>query len=73
MLVFRDRTLADAVAELNRYNERQLVIDDPAIAGLLIGGSFRATNVDEFAELLQKGYPVRIERKGERLVLTRLR
>jgi transmembrane sensor len=70
MLVFHDRTLADAIAEVNRYNERRFVIADPAIAGLLIGGSFRATNVDELAELLQKGYPVDVERTGEQIVLT---
>ena len=41
-------TLSEAVAEFNRYNRRQLVIDDPAIAGIRVGGSFQATDLDSF-------------------------
>lgn len=68
-LVFRDRALAEAVNEFNRYNTRQLVIDDPALANLRVGGNFRATNVDGFARLLEQGYPVRIERREDGGVL----
>ncbi|WP_129778125.1 FecR family protein [Peristeroidobacter soli] len=64
-LVFRDRALAEAVTEFNRYNTRQLVIGDPSLATLRIGGNFRATNVDGFARLLEQGYPVRIERRDD--------
>jgi transmembrane sensor len=46
-------TLAEAVAEFNRYNRRQLVIDDPAIAEIRIGGGFEATDVDSFVAALQ--------------------
>ncbi|MFC4313953.1 FecR family protein [Steroidobacter flavus] len=68
-LVFRDRALVEAVNEFNRYNTRQLVIDDPSLATLRIGGNFRATNVDGFARLLEQGYPVRIERRDDGAVL----
>ena len=68
-LIFRDRALADAVAEFNRYNTRRLVIDDPSVAALRIGGNFRATNVDGFARLLEQGYPVRVERRDGGAVL----
>jgi len=46
-------TLAEAIAEFNRYNRRQLVIDDPAIAELHIGGAFAATDLDSFVAALQ--------------------
>ena len=46
-------TLAEAVAEFNRYNRRQLVIDDPSIAELHIGGAFEATDLDSFVAALQ--------------------
>jgi transmembrane sensor len=46
-------TLAEAVAEFNRYNRRQMVIDDPAIAGLRIGGTFGSTDLDSFVAALQ--------------------
>ncbi len=46
-------TLAEAVAEFNRYNRRQLVIDDPSIARLRIGGAFDATDLDSFIAALE--------------------
>jgi transmembrane sensor len=46
-------TLAEAVLEFNRYNRRQLVIDDPAIETLHIGGAFDATDLDSFVAALQ--------------------
>jgi len=46
VLTFRDTPLAEAIAEFNRYNERKIVIEDPSIATLQLGGIFRATNID---------------------------
>jgi transmembrane sensor len=69
MLTFRDTSLADAIAEFNRYNERQVVIEDPAVAALKIGGNFRSNNVADFLELLQGGYPVRVVEETDRYVL----
>jgi len=34
------------VAEFNRYNTRKIYIEDPAIAAVQIGGTFRADNTD---------------------------
>lgn len=70
VLVFHDLTLAQAAAEFNRYNARQIVVDDPAIAALTIAGSFRANNVEAFVRLLEKGYPVRAQVEGDRVLLT---
>lgn len=70
ILTFRDRPLADVVAEFNRYNERKIVIEDPSIADLQFGGVFKSTNVDPFVELLQQVYPVRARDAGDRIVLT---
>jgi transmembrane sensor len=46
-------TLAQAVSEFNRYNRRQTVIDDPAIAGMHISGTFEATDLDSFVAALR--------------------
>ena len=70
ILVFRQMTLADASAEFNRYNTRKIVIEDPAVAALRVAGSFRANNVEAFVRLLERGYPVRAEARGDQLVLT---
>jgi transmembrane sensor len=70
VLTFRDTPLAEAIAEFNRYNERKIVIQDPSIAALQLGGIFRATNIDPFIELLEQGFPVRATQEGNRILLT---
>ncbi|MNC99026.1 hypothetical protein D3C83_171720 [compost metagenome] len=42
-------TLAEAAAEFNRYNDRQIVIDDPALGQERLVGYFRATDPESFA------------------------
>jgi transmembrane sensor len=69
ILVFQDTALGSAVAQFNRYNVRQVLIDDPEVAALKVAGNFRATNVEAFVRLLEKGYPVRIQERGEEIVL----
>ncbi len=68
-ITLRDTELASAVAEFNRYNSKQLVIDDPSIASLRIGGNLRATNVEAFVRVLEEGFPVQAEDQGDRIVL----
>ena len=69
LLAFRDTTLAEAAAEFNRYNARKLVIGDAEAGALRIGGSFRADNATGFVRLLEQGFPVHAEERGERIVL----
>jgi transmembrane sensor len=69
-LVFRDMALGDAVAEFNRYNTRKVVIENPTVAAIRIGGNFRSTNVDAFVRLLERGFPVRANYEGDRIILT---
>ncbi len=58
-LWFERQRLADVVAEFNRYNRRQMVIADPAIADLRIGGGFEATDPDSFIAALERTLGVR--------------
>jgi transmembrane sensor len=69
-IVLRDTPLIEAVAEFNRYNKKQLVVGDPALADLLVGGNLRATNVDAFVRVLTHGFPVEATDEGDRIVLT---
>ena len=69
VLVFRNATLADVIAEFNRYTEHQIVILDPRVAGMRIAGSFRATNAEGFVRLLEQGYPLRVEHRDEEILL----
>lgn len=70
-LRFHDTTLAEAIAEFNRYNTHSIAIDDPTIAAIRISGTFRPTNYQAFMRLLGDGYSIRAEDKGDRIVLTK--
>lgn len=70
VLVFNAQPLAEVAAEFNRYNRRQLLVD-PSAADVVIGGSFRATNLQGFLRLLERGFGVRPEPVGDRLLLRR--
>jgi len=58
-LWFERQTLKDVVAEFNRYNRRQMVVADPAIENLRIGGGFEATDPESFIAALEKTLGVR--------------
>lgn len=57
-LSFEGETLSQAVAEFDRYSNRRIVIDDPAIAALEIGGSFRALDLDSFVAALGQAFGI---------------
>jgi ferric-dicitrate binding protein FerR (iron transport regulator) len=56
---FAKDPLPQAVAELNRYHREQLVLVDPALARLEIGGRFRSTDLDSFIATLEHSFDVR--------------
>lgn len=68
-LEFEDTRLAAAVAEFNRYTTRKIVIADPSIDAIRIGGSFRTNNVDAFLKLLGTGFPVRVAESDDEVTL----
>jgi transmembrane sensor len=70
LLTFRDTPLADAVAEFNRYNVRKILIEDPQIATLEVGGIFRVNNVEAFVQLLQAAFAIQVRVDDNRIVLT---
>lgn len=69
-LVFHDTALPDAVAEFNRYSERKMLIGSASLADLRIGGSFRATDIEGFLSLLQRGFPVQVDETNAQIILT---
>jgi transmembrane sensor len=46
-------TLADAVAEFNRYNQRHIIVQDPLLAGERFYGVFRIDDPEGFAASVQ--------------------
>jgi transmembrane sensor len=60
-ILFFQSPLPEAVAEFNRYHRERLVLVDPALARLEIGGRFRSTDLDSFIATLQHSFDVRAQ------------
>ena len=71
MLLFNGQSLAQVAAEFNRYNERKLVIADPAVGRVRIGGYFRATDLDSFVRVLEERFGIVASREPGRTLLRR--
>lgn len=70
-VVFDHTTLADAVAEFNRYSTHKLEVSDPSVARLTIGGTFDVHNVEAFADLVQHAIGLRIQQRNGKTVISR--
>ncbi len=70
-LEFNGESLAEVVAAFNRYNERQIRIEDPAVGQIQIGGSFNAENVDALVHLLTDDGRVRVEEGPSGVIVLR--
>lgn len=57
---FDDTPLVEALAELERYGDTGLVIRDPDVAAMRLGGSFDLTRLATFAQALPVLLPVRL-------------
>lgn len=69
MLNFNLLPLSEVAAEFNRYNRTQLSVD-PSAAGIPIGGTFEASNVNAFVRLLHDAYGLKTEQDGERIKIS---
>jgi len=72
-LEFVAMPLGRVVAEFNRYNRPQLIVADAETAAILVGGTFRADNVDAFVRLLNAGFGVSAFPNGENIILRKPR
>ena len=69
--VFHGTPLAEAIEEFNRYNARKIVIADPSLDALRVGGHFRLDNSAAFVRLMQAVFPIQAKQRGDRIVLSR--
>lgn len=70
-VVFHGTPLAEAVREFNRYNSGKIVIADPTLDNLRVGGNFKLDNRAAFVRLVQEIFPVRTHVHDEDIVLSR--
>src|SRR5690606_25350572 len=68
MLVFDGLTIGEAVNEFNRYRRTPIVMKDPQIAALRVGGRFGLTESDQFLKALQAGFGVRVSQRPDGVV-----
>ena len=67
-IIFDGQPLSEAIAEIERYTDARIVVSDPEIARLRVGGRFRTGDVQEFFDALQTALPVSIRHSSTGLV-----
>ncbi|MFC4254418.1 DUF4880 domain-containing protein [Altererythrobacter xixiisoli] len=60
-VVFSGETLGTAIAEYNRYLDRPLVITDPAVRALRIGGRFETLQPDSFLTAISSTFGLQVK------------
>jgi transmembrane sensor len=64
-----DTPLADAVAEMNRYNKSALVVDESRIATLHISGIYHTGDSEGFAQTVAQLYGLQVTQEGGQIHL----
>jgi transmembrane sensor len=67
-VVFDSEPLAEAIAEIQRYTDSPIIISDPAITTLPVGGRFKTDDLQGFLDGLQAALPVTIRRTADGVV-----
>jgi transmembrane sensor len=65
LLRFTSTPLSEAVREFERYAPVNLVISDPEVAAMPVGGSYQSGNPVAFAQVLAHILPVRLVRRDD--------
>lgn len=68
-LRFDGQPLSEVVDEISRYTTVEIVIEDPALQDLRIGGYFHTGDVETMLDILQQSFGVGHEWKGTREVV----
>ena len=63
-MIFEDASLAEVVAEFNRYNTRRLRVDDPTLAQLRLNGVFQPHDPESLLQYLRRAEGVHVVELG---------
>lgn len=69
-IVMDSTPLADAIAQMNRYSDLQIVLTDRRVAGLPVSGVFRSGDNDAFAHAVADLHSLTLSRQGDQLRLS---
>jgi transmembrane sensor len=67
-IVFDSEPLSQAIAEIERYTDAKILVSDPNVAGLRVGGRFRTDDLQGFLDGLQAALPVTVRHSGDGIV-----
>jgi transmembrane sensor len=70
-LVFDDSSLTDVINEFNRYNARQIILDDPRLKDFHIRGTFSATDPNRLVEVLRNRFDVDVNETGSEIRISK--
>lgn len=59
VIELQGETLAQAIEEFNRYRKTPIVIADPALATMRVGGRFQTDEADKFVSALRANFSIR--------------
>ncbi|MCV6605649.1 MAG: FecR family protein [Porticoccaceae bacterium] len=68
LLRFQGETLDEALVEFSRYSDIRVVVSDPDLRTLRIGGVFKTGDVDSFLSLLDEGFDVKVQRYSPKVI-----
>jgi len=68
-VAFDNTPLADAVADMNRYNTSKIVIEAPGAGSIPISGIFRAGDSTNFAQAVARAYRLHVLSRAKDIVL----
>jgi transmembrane sensor len=62
MLIFEGNSLSQVVDEITRYTDMKIVISDPEMQDLQIGGTFKVGETDAFLDAMTLGFNLDVQR-----------
>jgi ferric-dicitrate binding protein FerR (iron transport regulator) len=67
-LIFDDDPLTDVVSEISRYTSARIVISDPSIRNLKIGGYFKVQDIDSILDTLQESFGIEVRKDKDNAI-----
>jgi transmembrane sensor len=71
VIVFDHTALAQAAAELNRYNAKKIVIADPVAAKVKIGGTFPVNGTAQLVDVARDLFNLNVKDRGDEVIISR--
>ena len=69
-LIFKGETLEQAINEIARYTDKQLIITDPSIKNIRVGGHYKTDNINSLLASLSQTLEIKLEQRGSQLHLS---